>query len=552
MGQKDGEKWTAAADLQPTISKSDRLLVAHVKMQAFNKEWHRMSDWTAGYVADIGYTYGYYPELNPLRVKLAFLNQGLVFPEVGTACELGFGQGLSVAMHAAASVVEWHGTDFNPAQAGYAQQLAAVSGSGARLYDQAFDEFARRTDLPQFDYIGLHGIWSWISDENRAVIVEFIRTRLKVGGVLYISYNTLPGWAAFAPMRHLLSQHAAVMGAEGNGTLNRIDGAVDFAEKLLATNPLYSRVNTSIADRMTRLKTMPKQYLAHEYFNRDWVPMHFATMAEWLEPAKLQFACTAHPSEQVDALNLNAEQQQFLKSIPDANLRESTRDFIVNQQFRRDYWVKGARKLNAIDQAEALRLIKVVLVAYRPDISLKMTGGVGEVTLTEVIYAPLLDLLADHKPRTLGQIEQALQGKGISFAQIQQGVTVLAGAGRLAPAQDDAVAPKLRKATDKLNTWLANQSRGSNDVGFLASPVTGGGIAVSRTHQFFLLALAQGKKQPAEWAQLAWQILSLQGQKLVKSGQALETPEENLAELTEMANAFAQKQVPMLKALQVI
>jgi SulP family sulfate permease len=26
MGQKDGEKWTAGADLQPTISKSDRLL----------------------------------------------------------------------------------------------------------------------------------------------------------------------------------------------------------------------------------------------------------------------------------------------------------------------------------------------------------------------------------------------------------------------------------------------------------------------------------------------------------------------------------------------
>ena len=26
MGQKDGEKWTAAVDLQPTIPKSDRLL----------------------------------------------------------------------------------------------------------------------------------------------------------------------------------------------------------------------------------------------------------------------------------------------------------------------------------------------------------------------------------------------------------------------------------------------------------------------------------------------------------------------------------------------
>ena len=51
-----------------------------------------MSDWTAGYVADIGYTFGYYNELNPLRIKLAFLNAGLVCPEIGTACELGFGQ----------------------------------------------------------------------------------------------------------------------------------------------------------------------------------------------------------------------------------------------------------------------------------------------------------------------------------------------------------------------------------------------------------------------------------------------------------------------------
>lgn len=26
-----------------------------------------MNDWTAGYVADIGYTFGYYDEMNPLR-----------------------------------------------------------------------------------------------------------------------------------------------------------------------------------------------------------------------------------------------------------------------------------------------------------------------------------------------------------------------------------------------------------------------------------------------------------------------------------------------------
>lgn len=31
--------------------------------------------------------------------------------------------------------------------------------------------------------------------------------------------------------------------------------------------------------------------------------------------------------------------------------RQTVRDFCVNQQFRRDYWVKGARKLSALEHA---------------------------------------------------------------------------------------------------------------------------------------------------------------------------------------------------------
>jgi hypothetical protein len=109
-----------------------------------------MTDWTSGYVADIGYTFGYYLELNPQRVKLAFLNAGLVAPEFGTACELGFGQGLSANMHAAASVCSWHGTDFNPAQAGFAQELATASGANAHLVDEAFADFAKQAQAAAY------------------------------------------------------------------------------------------------------------------------------------------------------------------------------------------------------------------------------------------------------------------------------------------------------------------------------------------------------------------------------------------------------------------
>ena len=510
-----------------------------------------MTDWTAGYVADIGYTYGYYTELNPLRLRLAFLQAGLAVPEVGAACELGFGQGLSANVHAAASVVQWHGTDFNPSQASFAQATSAAAGAGAQLRDDAFADFCTRAELPDFDYIGLHGIWSWISDENRGVIVDFIRRKLKVGGVLYASYNTLPGWAAFAPMRHLMTEHAEVLGAEGRGIVSRIDGAMDFAEKLLATNPIFSRANPLVGDRLQKMKEHNRHYLAHEYFNRDWHPMHFATMAEWLEPAKVQFACSANYLDAIDAVNLTAEQQAFLAEIPDPMFRQTTRDFMVNQQFRKDYWVKGARKLSGLEQATALRDQRIILISHRADISLKVTGALGEATLNEGVYVPILDLLADHAPRSLGEMEAGLKHKGVNFAQLVQAVMVLGGAGHLAPVQADADTAAAADTTSAINRWLMDKAHGSNDISYLASPVTGGGITVGRFQQLFLLALAQGKKQPKDWAQAAWQTLESQGQRLVKEGKTLESAADNLAELTRQAEEFQAKTLPVLKALRV-
>jgi len=512
----------------------------------------RMTDWTAGYVADIGYTFGYYQELNPMRLKLAFLNAGLSCPELGTACELGFGQGVSTNIHAAATLTQWSGTDFNPSQAAFAQELAHVTGNGAKLFDQAFDEFAARSDLPDFDYIGLHGIWSWISNDNRAVIVDFIRKKLKVGGVLYISYNTQPGWAAMVPMRDLLTEHSEVMGASGQGIVPRIDAALAFVDKLLAANPAYARANPAIAERVNKIKEQNRNYVAHEYFNRDWLPMSFADMARWLEPAKLGFACSANYLDFVDAINHTEDQQALLNELPDAMFRQTVRDFMVNQQFRKDYWVKGARKLSLLEQAEGLRAQTVVLTTHRADVSLKVTSYLGEATMSEAVYKPVLDALADHKPKTLAQLELATQSEGVNFPQLIQAVLMLIGAGHLASVQDEAAIHQAKKLTDKLNAHLMLKARASGDISFLASPVTGGGYAMARFPQLFLQALTQGKKQPHEWAQHVWGILAMQGQKIRKAGNTLETPEENLTELTEQANTFATKQLPLIKALKMI
>lgn len=129
---------------------------------------------------------------------------------------------------------------------------------------------------------------------------------------------------------------------------------------------------------------------------------------------------------------------------------------------------------------------------------------------------------------------------------------VLTGAGQVCAAQEDAAANKVKKTSRALNTYLMTQARSGNEILYLASPVTGGGISVGRFEQLFLLAMGQGKNRPEDWAQFVWGILQAQGQKLVKQGKTLETDQENLAELTGQAERFEKKQVPVLKALGVV
>lgn len=510
-----------------------------------------MSDWTAGYVADVGYTFGYYTELNPARIGLAFLNAGLVPPKIGAACELGFGQGLSTNIHAAASVTTWHGTDFNPSQAGFAQELASDCANGALLFDQAFDAFCAREDLPQFDFIALHGIWSWISDDNRAVIVDFLRRKLKVGGVLYISYNTLPGWAGFAPMRHLMTEHAACFGTNGQGIVSQINGAIEFGSQIFDLEAKYTKAVVGAKERFEKLKEQDRHYLAHEYFNQDWLPMYFADMAKWLEPAKLEFACSANYLDAVEHVNLTQEQQDHLASIPDPVFRQTVRDFFVNQQFRRDYWVRGARTHSGLDRAEALRGCRVILTVAVEDVPSKVTGALLEATLQQAIYQPILKVLRDNKPHSLGQIETAVASEGVNFAQLIQAIIILIGAGSVAPASDAEASSKRKKQVQHLNTKLMIKARSSNDLRYLTSPLTGGAITVPRFHQLFLLAKQNDQKTPEDCAKWVWQVLSAQGQSLVKEGKTLATPDENLAELTTQAQEFEKKALPVLKALQI-
>lgn len=434
-----------------------------------------MANWSAGYAADVDYTFGYFKELNPLTLKLALIDAGIAPPDISTACELGFGQGVSINIHAAGSATKWYGTDFSPTQAGFAQQLAQASDNQAHLFDQAFTDFVKREDLPDFDFICLHGIWSWISDENRSLLVDFIARKLKVGGALFISYNGPAGWANMIPIRHLLNQYAEHMAPKGTSAIEKVQSAFSFAEKLIAMNPGFLQANPQALKSFNVVKNQDPIYLAHEYFSADWKPMPFSDMAAWLAPSKCDYVCSAHSLDEVNAINLTEAEEALINQQTNPIFRETIRDLCMNQQFRRDIWVKGPRKLDQFEQMEQLMELRLVLIQLRSEVELSVNGMLGPLKLKAETYSPILDFFADYRVKTIGELLSAMQTFDIPFEKIMQAIMVLTGKNTLALAQDPMQIEQARHKTTKLNQFILKKARASDSLLTLASPVTGGG-----------------------------------------------------------------------------
>ena len=399
-----------------------------------------MSTWSAGYVLDIQYTSGFYRELAPTYLQFALLSQGLRPPQIGpgaTYCELACGQGFGTALLAAANPqARFWGFDFNPAQIANARRLVTEAGlTNVTFEDYSFEQgVALPPDaLPQFDIIALHGIYSWISPENRRFIVEFLDKRLKPGGLVYVSYNCMPGWAASAPLQRLMREHA-------NRYPDRSDlqaeAALKFAMRLKEGGAAYFAQNPATAPRMEKLPSMNRNYLSHEYLNGHWHPLYHLDVARELEAARLTFAGSATIAENIDVVSVPADLQPILTETRDRGWQETIRDYASNKQFRRDLFMRGASPFGALEQGRVLGEMRFGLTVPRSAISFKFSSPLGEFTGQEDIYAPIADALAQ-RPHTLAELMQLPAMAGRLPATLLQAVAVLVHGSQVHPLPYD-------------------------------------------------------------------------------------------------------------------
>ena len=502
--------------------------------------------------AELEYTAGYYHELGPAHLRFCGLIAGVdvSVPEAPTYLELGMGQGVSLAVHAAAGDGDFWGVDINPAHVAKARALAASFDGALHLDARSFEAFAARDDLPLFDVITLHGVWSWVSDTSRRTIVELIRDRRAPGGVVYLSYNCQPGWASRSPVRHLLKLgHAARPGGDAEA---RIEAALEFMEDVAAADGRFFAENRPAASHASSLRKVGAQYLGHEYLNADWHVPYFSEVAGALDEANLSFVTSARLLDRVNAIHLAPAGVALLDRQKDKVLRESVRDFLVNQQFRPDVFAKAARTLSPAEQAARLDAQAFVLACGLDEIDFQLTGAQGEVVLSEGTYGPLAVALAseDFRPKTTTELMATSGVSGLRRGDVIAALITLVGMGVLRPAR--TFTPERRTRCEGYNRLVLGRAVTGPHLKHMASPVTGGGILTPRSAQLFLRAWLAGARTTDEIALSVWDVFKQTHERAARNGKDMVTREDNLAALDVMAERFLDQTLPLYRSLAIV
>jgi SAM-dependent methyltransferase len=101
---------------------------------------------------------------------------------------------------------EFVGLDLNAASVARGQSLAERLGL-RNLRLECRDILDWSEDPGHFDYVILHGVYSWVPAPVQDRILRICRAQLRRNGVAYISYNTYPGGHARRMLSEMLKYH---------------------------------------------------------------------------------------------------------------------------------------------------------------------------------------------------------------------------------------------------------------------------------------------------------------------------------------------------------
>jgi SAM-dependent methyltransferase len=444
-----------------------------------------------GYPTDVPYVRTFFHKLAPAWLDHVAIVSGFIPPARDTGftfCELGCGQGVTTAILAATHPGgRFYGIDLMPSHVEHARRFA-VDGAIVNVDFRAADfATAARMDLPGFDYIVAHGVYSWVNAETQAALRAFVDRHLKPGGLVYISYNAIPGRAADLPLQRLVR---ALGNTFPGDSRSRYVAAADIVERLANLKPPALAASSLMAQIRKHKARFAHAYLIHELMSENWQALCVTQVRAEMASIGLTPVGSATLIEDFDSLVLGRDSRKLLAAISNADVREMARDFLINQFFRCDVFSRAGRQMKEDERRHRLCASTFALARPRRAIKYTMTSPAGRLRFGNPAARGIVSGLSAG-PASLAEIiaKSTLPGQ-----DVLANLLVLCAAGAVWPVE------QRRTSVSALNEAIRRRLGGPEELLYLALPC-GTALAVDDV----LLRLLRGGRQAGVGKHGDWQ-----------------------------------------------
>lgn len=446
-----------------------------------------------GYILDEPYIARFFDLQSPSRITYSIRCNGYqhnIDSKRFRYCELGCGRGMTAAVLASAyPEAEFVALDLNPEHIAYADALAGQAELENISFVQSDFVEALQNDWEPFDYITVHGVYSWVDKEIREQMFAFLAKYLKEDGVAYVSYNSYPGWAAKEPLWRLLNSHISTI----KGTsIERVKSGIEFLDFLVETKAPYFEQNPSAVEHLEYLKSEDLRYISHEFCNEAFSPVYCAEVFDHAAKYGFGFIGQAESCYNIPFEKLPAEYAELVASKETVAEAEVWTSMLRNDQFRTDLFAKTTPEASAIEDTQLwgmaftnllpLQKLDPVLECGSSEIDLRGTLESQIVELSETGELRLADLcsvqgLRQYSPKVILQTVQALELSGY-FAFMER------------PCEPvDALHEANWQFSHKSIPVLAKAQIDDNALPWFAAPNLGSGIRMETIDALALLSI---------------------------------------------------------------
>jgi SAM-dependent methyltransferase len=357
-----------------------------------------------------------FPETHPETLAVLGRLMGLAAAEPATCrvLELGCATGGNlIPMAEGLPGARFLGIDLSGPQVEAGNRLIARLGLGnVRLRQGDILELDPESDpdLTELDFIIAHGVYSWVPPPVQERLLQLARRLLAPNGILYVSYNVLPGWHLRGTLRDVLldacrnerEPHARLAAAQvALGRLARgLEGLPGAAAVLLG-------------EEVRRLRVAPASYLYFEYLAEHHSPVLFRDFVRSCASAGLRYLCDTQLHTLFPA-SLGDSVETALQDLEDGVDVEQWLDFLGDRGFRQSLLIRDdavAEEVLSLERFAALSLsadlrppAKPRLRDARPVVFTRPGGEALEVTqpLTKAVLLALTQRYPDAV--TLGSV----------------------------------------------------------------------------------------------------------------------------------------------------